>query len=119
MIPMPNRIRAVEPRGGHVLLLRFRDGAEFELDLLPQLRREAGGALTDPLLSPEEFQKVRLDYGTIVFPTGYDICPDVLCLWCERGSPLSKEETDAYFRDALATAGKDGVYDLMLHDEPA
>jgi len=87
-----------------LLRLRFRDGAEFELDLLPLLRREAGSNLTDPLLSPAEFQKVRLDYGTLVFSTGYDICPDVLRLWCERGRPLSQEETDAYFREALQTA---------------
>jgi len=104
MIPMPNRITAVEPRGAHLLHLRFRDGAEFDLDFLPLLRRETGGSLTDPLLSPEEFQKVRLDYGTLVFSTGYDICPDVLRLWCERGRPLSREETDAYFRDALTRA---------------
>ncbi len=104
MIPMPNRITAVEPRCGHVLHLRFRDGAEFELDLLPMLEREAGGALIDPLLVPEEFQKVRLDYGTLVFPAGFDICPDVLRLWCERGGPLSREDTDAYFRDAFTTA---------------
>ena len=104
MIPMPNRITTVEPRGGHVLHLRFRDGAEFDLDLLPYLRLETGSSLTDPLLSPEEFQKVKLDYGTLVFSTGFDICPDVLRVWCERGRPLSKEETDAYFQNVLATA---------------
>jgi hypothetical protein len=104
MIPMPNRITAVETRGGHVLHLCFRDGAEFDLDLLSLLQSEAGGDLTDPLLLPQEFQKVKLDYGTLVFPTGHDICQDVLRLWCERGGPLSKEETGAYFRDALTMA---------------
>ena len=94
---MPNRITAVESRGGHVLHIRFRDGAEFDLDLLPYLQEWAGNSLVDPLLSPEEFQKVGLDYGTLVFSTGFDICPDVLRLWSENGRVISKEETDAYF----------------------
>jgi hypothetical protein len=98
---MPNRIVAIEPRGGHVVRLQFKDGAEFDLDLLPCIKEEAGSDLTDPLLSPEEFQKVVLDYGTLVFATGFDICPDVLRLWCERGGVMSKVETDTYFRDAF------------------
>ena len=101
---MPNRIIAVEPRGGHMLHLRFKDGAEFDLDLLACLKEEAGIDLIDPLLSPEEFQKVKLDYGTLVFSTGFDICPDVLRLWCERGRVLSEADTDACFTEALQHA---------------
>jgi len=94
---MPNGITAVRPRGGHVLRLRFQDGAEFDLDLLAYLQRWTGNPLIDPLLSPEEFQNVGLDYRTLVFSTGFDICPDVLRLWSEQGRVLSKEEADAYF----------------------
>src|SRR5580658_5647474 len=94
---MPNRITAVEPRGGHVLHIRFRDGVEFDLDLLPYLQDWTGHDLVDPLLSPEEFRKVGIDYGTLVFSTGFDICPDVLRLWRESGRVLSKQETEAYF----------------------
>lgn len=102
LIPMPNRIAAVETLGGHTLRMRFRDGAVFELDLLPLIQRENGSAITDPLSNPTEFQKVHVDYGTLVFSTGYDICPDVLRLWCEQGRVLSREETDRYFLKLLA-----------------
>jgi hypothetical protein len=94
MFPIPNRIVAVQPLGGHLLRIRFRDEAEFDLDLLPHLAAESPSTLIDPLLPESEFSKVAIDYGTLVFPTGYDICPDVLRLWCERSKPLSKEETD-------------------------
>ena len=81
--------------------LKFQDGAEFVLDLLPLLESWRGNPIIEPLLADGEFQKAKLDYGTIVFPTGFDICPDVLRLWCEQGRVLSKSQTDEFFQDTL------------------
>lgn len=104
-IPMPNQLAAAHPSGGgdHVVRLVYGDGAEFHLDLAPLLARESG-PLTDPLRAVEEFAKVRCDAGSgaLVFPTGYDICPDVLRYWCEVGRVCSQEETDEFFVHAFA-----------------
>lgn len=94
---MPNEVTAVQPRDGYTLRLRFEDGTEFDLDFQPLLQREAGSPLIDPLHQVGEFRKVKIDYGTLVFPTGYDICPDVLRYWCELGRVALREETDAFF----------------------
>src|SRR5437899_1034575 len=98
---MPNQVTAVDWLGGHNLRLRFADGAQFALDFQPLVQRESG-PLFDPLKCPDEFGKVRIDYGTLVFPTGYDICPDILRYWCEAGRVCTQQETDAFFTSALA-----------------
>lgn len=87
----------MQPGEGHTLSLRFKDGSEFDLDFGPLIARQLGAALIDQLQDVEEFRKVKIDYGTIVFSTGYDVCPDVLRYWCELGRIASREETDAFF----------------------
>ena len=49
----------------------------------------------------------RADGNLNFFENGYDICPDVLRFYCERGGVASQTETDAFF--ALAGAETDGV----------
>jgi hypothetical protein len=99
---MPHEVKAVQPRQGHTLALRFEDDAAFELDFAPLVKRQLGSELIDPLQDVQVFQKVQIDYGTIVFPTGYDICPDVLRYWCELGRIASEKETDAFFLQQYA-----------------
>jgi Protein of unknown function (DUF2442) len=67
-------VRAV---GGHRLYLRFADGVEGLLDLDGIVRWEGVFA---PLRDPERFAEVRVDaaLGTIVWPNGADLDPDVL-----------------------------------------
>ena len=74
---MLRRIIAVRPIGDHRLFLRFADGAAGEVDLTPVLH--FNGVLA-PLSDPTYFARVRLDdeAGTIVWPNGVDLCPDVL-----------------------------------------
>ena len=71
------RIQSVEPLGGFRVRLFLTDGSLRELDLEPYLN----GPVFEPLRSDAAlFQAVRVDeeLGTIVWPNGADIDPDVL-----------------------------------------
>lgn len=67
----------VRPLGGHRLHLRFEDGVEGDLDLGEMIDfKGIFAALRDEM----EFAKVRVypELGTIVWPNGADLDPDVL-----------------------------------------
>ena len=63
--------------GGHRLYLRFEDGVEGEVDLSEIV--EFKGVFA-PLKDPTEVAKVRVDseIGTVCWPSGADLDPDVL-----------------------------------------
>lgn len=67
----------VRPLGGYRVRLRFEDGVEGELDLGKTIRFQGVFA---GLADEREFAKVRVDpeLGTIVWPSGADLDPDVL-----------------------------------------
>lgn len=72
--------------GDHRLWLRFADGAEGVVDFLEHFDfRGIFGALQDPAV----FGAVRVDreVGTIVWPNGADLDPDVLYAYA-TGAPL-------------------------------
>jgi hypothetical protein len=71
------RIRSVEPLDGFVVRLSFDDGTERNVDL----ESELWGPVFEPLREDRElFRQVRVDdeLGTIVWPNGADMDPDVL-----------------------------------------
>jgi hypothetical protein len=71
------RIRTVEPLEGFVLRIGFDDGTVREIDL----EAELWGPVFEPLRDdPQLFRRVRVDeeLGTIVWPNGADLDPDVL-----------------------------------------
>ncbi|NUR78294.1 MAG: DUF2442 domain-containing protein [Thermoleophilia bacterium] len=71
------RIRSVEPLAGFALRLSFDDGTVREIDLEADL----WGPVFEPLRDdPQLFRQVRVDeeLGTIVWPNGADLDPDVL-----------------------------------------
>jgi hypothetical protein len=71
------RIRSVEPLEGFALRLGFDDGTTREIDLEDEL----WGPVFEPLRQdPELFRQVQVDeeLGTIVWPNGADMDPDVL-----------------------------------------
>ena len=73
------RIRGVETLGGFRVRLSLTDGSIRELDLGPYLN----GPVFEPVRTDAAlFQAVRVDeqLGTIVWPNGADIDPDVLIL---------------------------------------
>jgi Protein of unknown function (DUF2442) len=70
------RIETVEPLDGYVLRLGFSDGSARDVDLEPEL----WGPVFEPLRDREVFRAVVVDdeLGTIVWPNGADMDPDVL-----------------------------------------
>ena len=69
------RIERFELRGDYRIWVVFADGANGEVDLEPDLWGEVGA----PLRSPALFAQVALDEaGTLAWPNGFDIAPDVL-----------------------------------------
>ena len=97
----------VSPKGrvpgdgwGCRLRVAFADGYTGEVDLAGLFSTSAG-SLVEALRDPREFTRVTVSNGTIVFPNGYDICPDVLRYYCEEGRVMSRNQTDAAFRQYL------------------
>ena len=71
------RVQDVKVLEGLNVLLEFTDGSTKQVNLQPYLR----GPVFEPLRrDPEMFRAVRVDEeaGTIVWPNGADIDPDVL-----------------------------------------
>jgi hypothetical protein len=70
------RIVTVEPLEGYVLQLRFSDGSTRDVDLTDEL----WGPMFEPLRDPCLFRRVTVDteLGTVVWPNGADVDPDVL-----------------------------------------
>jgi hypothetical protein len=75
MSALPRVVEAV-PLGGLTLRLTFTDGLVRELDFDPLL----SGGLFDELRAPDVFVRVEVDEvtGTIRWPNGVDLDPDVL-----------------------------------------
>ncbi len=69
-------MKDVTPLTGYTVRLTFTDGSRRDIDLTPYLK----GPIFEPLRDPARFRAVAVDpeLGTIVWPNGADICPDVL-----------------------------------------
>ena len=87
------RLCSARAIGGQVVHLEFQDGAVFDLDLSMDLDR-LEGPLVDGLKNPEVFAEVKIEHGSLVFPTGLDYGSDVLRLWCENGGVADQGLTD-------------------------
>jgi len=88
---MLNDVIEVRALGGYRVRLRFQDGVQGELDLGRLIRFRGVFA---PLKDEREFAKVRVDpeLGTLVWPSGADLDPDVL--YSElTGKPLGAKLT--------------------------
>lgn len=72
------RVTAVRATGGHLLELTFSDGTTGTLDLRGWVVGADG--VFEALSDPDYFGQVRLSSGggTIEWPNGVDLCPDVL-----------------------------------------
>ncbi len=71
------RVREAVPLEGFRLRLTLSDGSVIE--------REVAHLLVGPIFEPVRndralFTRVRADAGTVVWPNGADLCPDVL-IW--------------------------------------
>ena len=71
------RVREVKALDGFKLRLTLTDGSEIERDV----SRLLVGPIFDPVRKdPSFFARVRVEGGTVVWPNGADLCPDVL-IW--------------------------------------
>jgi hypothetical protein len=77
----------VRPLDGRRLQLTFQDGLTAEVDLDRIIKRFEG--VFAPLTEPEYFRTVRVDpeIGTIVWPNGADLAPEVLYSYA-AGKPI-------------------------------
>lgn len=75
---MHPRITSVEVLSHYVVSLNFKDGSRGVVDLLPLIGKRGGVFI--PFEDPKFFAQVRVDAeaGTIVWPNGVDLDPDVL-----------------------------------------
>ena len=75
----PYEITAVEHLGGHRLRLTFADGFVGDVDLAERLAAP-NGSMFEPLEDVAYFAQVTVDpeLGTVVWPNGADLAPDVL-----------------------------------------
>ena len=66
-----------EARPGHCLFVRFDDGMTGTLDIGAMVRFDGVFA---PLRDEAYFALARIDpdLGTVIWPSGADLCPDVL-----------------------------------------
>ena len=71
------RVAAVHVLGGHRVLLDLTDGTRLERDIEPLLQ---GDVFAEIRSSEDAFAAVRVEGGTLVWPGGADLCPDML-IW--------------------------------------
>jgi hypothetical protein len=96
------RIREVEVLHGYCLRLKLTDGSTVERDVSALM---IGPAFEPLKRDPESFRAVRAEGGTVVWPNGADLCPDVV-IW--GGAPPEGAENShsaSETRVAPAAAG--------------
>lgn len=71
------RIRDVKVLSGFTLQLTLTDGSTIQKDVSELLKGPMFEALRN---DPSEFGNVHVENGTLVWPNGADLCPDVL-IW--------------------------------------
>ena len=105
-----NEVKACRLLDGYKVQVTFEDGFSGVVNFEKHVR-QARGPMLKPLQALDVFRQVRVDLelGTIVWPNGYDVCPDTLRYWCEIGRVCSQEELDRAFAAPEA---------MMLHDKP-
>ena len=91
------RIATVTALAGHRLRLGLTDGNFIEREVGPLLE---GAVFKEIRETPELFAQVEAQGGTVVWPNGADLCPDVL-IWVERLplTPLPARNATCSLRD--------------------
>jgi hypothetical protein len=91
------RISKVTPLENWRVRLTLTDGAEVERDLSGLLV----GSVFEPIRGdPARFREVRVEAGTLVWPNGADLCPDVV-IW---GGPPPAESPSVLENAGTVTA---------------
>ncbi|HLB52948.1 MAG TPA: DUF2442 domain-containing protein [Chlamydiales bacterium] len=85
---MMHFVKKVEYVNEYKLRLTFENGKVKIFDMEDRLRTAKNMFL--PLKDIEFFKKVKCEEGTIVWPNGVDLCPDVLYK-CSKDIPKEKK----------------------------
>ncbi len=87
------RVTGVRVLDGYRLELTFTDGFRGQVDLAPRILGRGG--LYHALEAPEFFQQVQVnaELGTIFWPNGVDLCPDLLRSWA-GGAPVGQPQPE-------------------------
>jgi hypothetical protein len=83
------RINNVAPLEGFRVRLTLTNGSLVERDLSGLLR---GPVFEEIRGDPAAFRQVRAEHGTLVWPNGADLCPDVIIWGGPPPEPSSPEE---------------------------
>jgi hypothetical protein len=83
------RIREAQPLDDYRVRLTLTDGRVVERDIRPML---AGPVFAGIRGDEARFREMRVEGGTLVWPSGADLCPDVL-IW--GGLPPADAASDA------------------------
>jgi hypothetical protein len=91
MVEMCATVTDVQVLDGYRIELTFSDGVHGVVDLANRI--VGRGGVFGPLETPEFFRQVAIDreLGTIVWPNGADICPDLLYAWATGTSVVPPE----------------------------
>ncbi|MFH0728052.1 MAG: DUF2442 domain-containing protein [Pseudomonadota bacterium] len=79
-LPRFNEVRmildvvAVKPGGNYLLELEFKNGERRRFDMKPLLSLKPWNRVANPAV----FSRVRVDYGTVVWPGEIDVAPETL-----------------------------------------
>jgi hypothetical protein len=86
-------VTSVRVLDGYSIELTFSDGVQGVVDLAKRI--VGRGGVFAPLEEAKFFRQVAVDneLGTIVWPNGADICPDLLHTWA-TGEPVSSPEPE-------------------------
>ncbi|GAC1392668.1 MAG: DUF2442 domain-containing protein [Ktedonobacteraceae bacterium] len=69
------RVQCVEPKNGFSVAIQFTDGSQKQINLEPYLQ----GPIFEPMRdNVSVFRSMYVEEGTIAWPNGADIDPDVL-----------------------------------------
>ena len=69
------RVQSVEPREDFIVNIHFTDGSQRAINQEPYLR----GPIFEPIRNDASlFRSMKVEEGTITWPNGADIDPDVL-----------------------------------------
>lgn len=86
-------VSGVRVLAGHRLEVSFSDGVCGAIDLTNRI--VGRGGIFEALEDPEFFRQVRVNHelGTIVWPNGADICPDLLYEWAS-GAAVARPQAE-------------------------
>ncbi len=93
-MPVLIRVQSVTPANQYRVQVVFTNGETREIDLAPYI---ATGRIFEPIRTdPAVFRSMRVEGGTIAWPNGADIDPDVLYYngtppWAQQAVASTKE----------------------------